>query len=168
MHVRWHRWYKLLAGMILTGIPLLLLAGNLQPVIPQVPASKATHCVEPTEVMRRDHMKFILHQRDQTVHNGIRTSKYSLKQCINCHVNPDENGEFPHYALGNEKHFCSSCHTYAAVNIDCFQCHRDTPSESAPVSHENMQSGMNNPENDPGLFTINDLKLSKEMPGKLP
>ncbi len=168
MRARRHGWYKLLAGMIVTGIPLLLLAGNLQPVVPQVPASKATQCVEPTEIMRRDHMEFILHQRDKTVHSGIRTTKHSLEQCINCHVNPDENGEYPHYALGSEEHFCSSCHTYAAVKIDCFQCHRDTPSESALTPNAKLQSGMGDTQHDPGLFTINDLKLSSERPSAAP
>ena len=169
MRARWHGWCKLLVGLVvLTIIPLLVLAGDLQPVVPRVPAGKATQCVEPTEIMRRDHMEFILHQRDKTVHSGIRTSKYSLKQCINCHVNPDASGEYPHYALGNEEHFCSSCHTYAAVKIDCFQCHRDTPDGSAPVSHAKLQSGMGDTRHDPGLFTINDLKLSSERPSAAP
>ena len=82
-------------------------------------------CVEPTDVMRKNHMEFILHQRDETVHEGIRTSKHSLKQCVSCHAVKNDQGEYVH--VDDSKHFCVSCHEYAAVNIDCFQCHADTP-----------------------------------------
>ena len=80
-------------------------------------------CVEPTEEMRKNHMEYILDQRDATVHAGIRTKQHSLTECINCHVSdaPDA----PH--VDSEKHFCNSCHTYVGVSIDCFQCHADRP-----------------------------------------
>ena len=83
-------------------------------------------CVEPTEEMRKNHMEYILDQRDATVHEGIRTRQYSLEECINCHVSdaPDA----PRYE--SEKHFCNSCHTFASVSIDCFQCHADRPVKS--------------------------------------
>ena len=85
--------------------------------------SEAQGCVEPTDEMRTNHMEYILDQRDATVHEGIRTKQYSLVECINCHVSdaPDA----PRYE--SEKHFCNSCHTYASVSIDCFQCHADRP-----------------------------------------
>ena len=88
--------------------------------------SEAQGCVEPTEDMRANHMEYILDQRDATVHEGIRTKQHSLVECINCHVSdaPDA----PRYE--SEKHFCNSCHTYAAVSIDCFQCHADRPVKS--------------------------------------
>ena len=119
---------RLAAGAALLALlPLLAIAGGRVPLpyIPAVPEEKGTQCVEDTDVMRRNHMEFILHQRDDTVHQGIRTKKHSLKGCIDCHVNPTEDGGYPDY--GSEEHFCSSCHTYAAVNIDCFQCHNDEP-----------------------------------------
>lgn len=83
-------------------------------------------CVEPTADMRTNHMDYIHDQRDATMHEGIRTKQYSLTECINCHVSaaPDA----PHY--DSEKHFCNSCHTYAGVRIDCFQCHADRPVNS--------------------------------------
>jgi hypothetical protein len=74
-------------------------------------------CVEEEDVMRRRHMEFILHQRDKTQRHGIRTSKYSLKNCINCHADPETKS-----VLG-KKGFCQECHSYAAVTIDCFSCH---------------------------------------------
>ena len=96
-------------------------------------------CVEPTDVMRRSHMDFILHQRDETMHRGIRTSKHSLKNCVNCHADPVSGS-----VLGKNG-FCSSCHHYAAVHIDCFGCHTDKPEAAAkkvaapirPSSHRN-------------------------------
>ena len=88
--------------------------------------SGAQGCVEPTDEMRANHMEYILDQRDATVHEGIRTKQYSLVECINCHVSdaPDA----PRY--DSEKHFCNSCHTFASVSIDCFQCHADRPVKS--------------------------------------
>ena len=88
--------------------------------------SDAQGCVEPTDEMRANHMEYILDQRDATVHEGIRTKQYSLVECINCHVSdaPDA----PRY--DSEKHFCNSCHTFASVSIDCFQCHADRPVKS--------------------------------------
>ena len=87
-----------------------------------VPAFKANtdkgeQCVEATEVMRRDHMKFILHQRDKTVHDGIRTTKHSFKNCVDCHADTKTGS-----VLGKDG-FCESCHRYAAVKLDCFECH---------------------------------------------
>jgi len=83
----------------------------------QIDRAKAAKCVEPTEVMRRSHMDFILHQRDETMHRGIRTVKHSLKNCVNCHADATTGS-----VLGKNG-FCESCHNYAAVSIDCFSCH---------------------------------------------
>jgi len=106
-------------------------------IVPEIPAaqhrfSDTQGCVEPTEEMRRNHMKKILHKRDLTMHEGIRTRQYSLKECINCHVSAAPDAP----RVSSEKHFCNSCHTYAAVEIDCFQCHADRPvnaSQGNPV-----------------------------------
>ena len=88
--------------------------------------SDTQDCVEPTADMRKNHMDYIRDQRDATMHEGIRTKQYSLVECINCHVSdaPDA----PH--IDSEQHFCNSCHTYASVSIDCFQCHADRPVKS--------------------------------------
>lgn len=82
-------------------------------------------CVEPTEVMRSQHMKFLLHHRDETVLFGIRTKKYSLKNCISCHVSEDQAGNY--IRINSEGQFCQECHEEAAVHLDCFQCHATTP-----------------------------------------
>lgn len=85
-------------------------------------------CVEPTDVMRRNHMQFILHQRDMTMHQGVRTTQHSLKNCVNCHADPKTGS-----VLGKEG-FCESCHRYAAVSIDCFSCHSSEREASATAA----------------------------------
>jgi hypothetical protein len=55
------------------------------------------------------------------MHRGIRTSKHSFKNCVNCHADSKSNS-----VLGQDG-FCQSCHTYAAVKIDCFECHTSAP-----------------------------------------
>lgn len=113
-----------LAGAALSSA--LLLGGcEAEALGPEIPPAKGEQCVEPTEVMRRSHMEFILHQRDDTVHDGIRSSKHSLEGCLDCHVQPTAEGKYPRFP--DKDHFCSSCHIYAAVEIDCFQCHADHP-----------------------------------------
>ena len=75
-------------------------------------------CVEDTAFMRKNHMKLLLHQRDETVHKGIRTEKHSLKNCVNCHASTKDER-----VVGTDEHFCQGCHTYAAVKMDCWECH---------------------------------------------
>jgi hypothetical protein len=87
--------------------------------LPAAHARQGDKCVEPTEVMRRDHMDMILHQRDETMHRGIRTVKHSLKGCVDCHADPKTGS-----VLGKDG-FCAACHAYTAVSIDCFSCHTD-------------------------------------------
>ena len=74
-------------------------------------------CVAPVAEMRRDHMTMLLHQRDGTVHQGLRDAPFSLKKCIDCHASRETGS-----VLGKDG-FCSSCHSYASVSIDCFECH---------------------------------------------
>lgn len=94
-------------------------------------------CVEPIDIIRRNHGHFLKHQRDDTMHQGIRTQQHSLVECIDCHVTSDVQGNYPDIKEGAE-HFCRSCHVYAAVTIDCFQCHASKPEvpSSDPVSTE--------------------------------
>ena len=96
---------------------------------PSVKIEKDGTCVAPTAEMRRDHMKMLLHQRDRTLRQGIRESRYSLKNCVDCHASRETGS-----VLGKEG-FCSSCHAYASVSLDCFECHtplRQTRAASAP------------------------------------
>ncbi len=104
---------------------------------PAKPAD-AADCVEPLEVMRRDHMKFLLHQRDTTVLDGNRDKKYSLVGCIDCHNPANANEEIVRYE--DPQHFCASCHNYASVKIDCFECHADRGLSNSQQSHLSMQA----------------------------
>ncbi len=84
-------------------------------------------CVEETSFMRKNHMKLLMHQRDETMHKGIRTEKHSLQKCINCHASSKDDS-----VLGSNEHFCQGCHTYAAVKLDCWECHASKPKQAAP------------------------------------
>lgn len=85
-------------------------------------AVKGEQCVEDADFMRRNHMKLLNHQRDKTVIEGVRTKKHSLKECINCHAS-----ETTGSVAAAKDDFCVSCHSYAAVKIDCFDCHSTKP-----------------------------------------
>jgi len=87
--------------------------------------SDESECVAPVSDMRRHHMNYILHQRDDTVREGIRTRQFALEECINCHAVKDESGEY--VRVEDDRHFCSTCHTYTSTKIDCFECHADVP-----------------------------------------
>jgi hypothetical protein len=84
---------------------------------PVVLIERPGQCVEATEVMRRDHMKILAHQRDRTVREGVRTRAHSLAGCVDCHASSKTGS-----VLGAEG-FCQSCHAYAGVRLDCFECH---------------------------------------------
>jgi len=98
-------------------------------------AVKGEQCVEPNDYMRRNHMKLLMHQRDETVIEGVRTKKYSLKECINCHAS-EKTGS----VAKSQDDFCVSCHSYAAVKIDCFECHSTKPQGSVAMHPLNAES----------------------------
>ncbi len=121
----------------LFAVSAVYAAGPAKPSRVPVPAisvnkDKAEKCVEPTGEMRRNHMKYIMHQRDETMHQGIRTSKHSLKNCVECHADPKTGS-----VLGKDG-FCSTCHQYAAVTIDCFSCHTDKAEKRAAASEPGL------------------------------
>ncbi len=126
--------------------------------MPELPKAKGERCVEPTEVMRRRHMEFILHQRDETVHRGIRTQKHRFVNCIDCHVQRNASGDWPRHT--DDDHFCSVCHRYAGVSMDCFQCHADRPQEAYRRTGETARRGSR------ARLSLRDLQrtLSREEP----
>jgi len=111
----------------LTGLVLLSTSAVAETPFPTIhePTDESVKCIQPEDVMRREHMHYILHERDETMHEGIRGEPESLANCINCHVEPNEKGEIA--GIESDEHFCNACHQYAAVQIDCFQCHADRP-----------------------------------------
>lgn len=124
----------LLAAVVMAVLMEVVMAATPAPAqdkttarvpLPAVKIEKGDKCVEPTDEMLRNHMNMLFHQREETVRRGIRTPRYSLKGCIECHANPTT-----HSVIGKDG-FCESCHTYAAVRIDCFECHSPSPRPTA-------------------------------------
>jgi hypothetical protein len=113
MRLRW--FFAALLALAVLGAGAALAA---EPVIPK---GKGESCVEDTAFMRRNHMSLLMHQRDATMHQGIRAKAHSLKECLTCHAVPDARG-MP-VSVESKDHFCNSCHGYAAVQVDCFECH---------------------------------------------
>ena len=88
-------------------------------------ADRLDACVAPTAFMRRNHFELIQHQRDVTVHQGIRKTDNSLAGCVDCHVRSDEAGN--HVPVNSPGEFCAGCHKYAGASLDCFACHATKP-----------------------------------------
>jgi predicted CXXCH cytochrome family protein len=109
-------------------------------LVPHPPKGKGEHCVADTEFMRRYHMTMMKHQRDETVHEGVRGNPYSIAACVDCHAVKGAGGQ--PVAYEDPKHFCRSCHDYAAVSIDCFECHASRPgAKSLAESSETGAAG---------------------------
>ena len=119
------------AGLVAVGLAWALvaqvaLAAEMKTyVVAGSQAATLDSCVEPTDIMRRKHMEFIQHQRDKTVHGGIRSSKHSLSGCVDCHVRDEpDGGAVP---IHQKQEFCGACHAFTAVNLNCFDCHAAVP-----------------------------------------
>ena len=123
------RRYAIALGAVVLASLLGLTVANGDVPYPDISRGKGATCVEDTDFMRRNHMKLLMHQRDDTMHKGIRSKQHSLKECIDCHAVPGSDSK--PVTVNDPKHFCRACHDYAAVNIDCFQCHASRPSPEA-------------------------------------
>ncbi len=106
-------------ALLLAGAALLAVAGT---TAPPVERAQAGPCVADPAVMRREHMDLLRHQRDRTVHLGERGAPASLQACIACHASTRTGS-----VAASEGDFCVACHRYAAVQIDCFECHASRP-----------------------------------------
>jgi hypothetical protein len=132
------------AGLVAAGLVWALavqtvLADDAKSFVkPGSRAAGTAACVEPTDLMRRNHMELIKHQRDATVHHGIRSTKHSLAGCIDCHVSRDEAGHA--VAVNADHQFCNACHAFAAVDVNCFDCHAAIP-RGEPVSDAAARRG---------------------------
>jgi len=99
---------------------------------PSISVDRSTQCIDSPEVMRRTHMDMLKHQRDRTVRQGVRGEKVDLNRCIECHAGPGA-GAAAGSAIGSPDAFCESCHRYAAVKLDCFECHQPRPGGAQPA-----------------------------------
>lgn len=114
------------AALLLAGSaagPLALASG------PALDAARSGPCVEDPKLMRRSHPDFLKHGRDDTVRKGVRGIRHSLAACVDCHASKADGR-----VLGSERHFCQGCHTYAAVKVDCFDCHASTARPQATAA----------------------------------
>jgi len=134
------------ASLMLLLVSLLGLSGcNNEPPEIETKIAKAVNKFDTDEQtkahvadMRKYHMDRLMHKRDQTVHEGIRTPKYSLKVCINCHVPaPTAEKTVTHK---DSEHFCVTCHEYVSVQLDCFQCHASHPDKPEIANAMKTQS----------------------------
>jgi hypothetical protein len=123
-----------LVGM-LSGVPggasSALAAEGAASRVPQptVAISAPGKCVEDTQFMLRNHMEVLKHHRDRTVREGVRTTQHSLANCVACHASR-ETGR----VTGSKDAFCESCHRFAAVTLDCFECHTDKASAAVAAA----------------------------------
>ncbi len=125
---------KLLLQFILAGVLAGVFCLNATaagdtplPVLPK--ATKGERCIAPIETVRRQHMVLLKHQREDTMRRGLRPEgRYSLKGCIDCHVQKDTGGNY--IPVNGPGQFCHGCHDYAAViTLDCFSCHASKPAD---------------------------------------
>jgi hypothetical protein len=107
------------AALLAISLPAAAAAPGLGPAIEPATGGQ---CVEDPAYMRRNHMELLKHQRDDTLRGGVRQARYSLKDCITCHAS-----KTTHSVTASDGNFCQSCHLYAAVKIDCFECHANQP-----------------------------------------
>ena len=121
-------WTRLAATLLSLMFATAVYAAE-KPHIPKLDVGKGGQCVEDPKLMRKIHMNLLKHERDETVHKGIRGEKYSLAGCIDCHASTKTNS-----VLGGNEAFCQGCHVYAAVKLDCFECHTSKRKVTAEVS----------------------------------
>ncbi|HWD21840.1 MAG TPA: hypothetical protein VG591_01795 [Burkholderiales bacterium] len=108
---------RIAAAILAAALALAAAADTGRVSQPVIKIERGEACVASVPEMRRDHMKMLLHQRDRTMREGVRTTRFSLKGCVECHAAAKTGS-----VLGKDG-FCSSCHEYAAVRMDCFECH---------------------------------------------
>jgi predicted CXXCH cytochrome family protein len=97
-------------------------SGSLEP---HVEPGRGKQCIADPATMRRQHMTMLKHQRDDTVRAGVRGEPASLKACVECHASKATGS-----VAAARTDFCVSCHSYAAVKVDCFECHSGRPQGS--------------------------------------
>lgn len=129
---------RLLAVLAFAMLALPGLAQDRMSVGPVIPEATGEPHPEGNEYMRRWHMKMMRHDRDLTMYDGDRAVNASLAECFDCHTVRDDAGTPVTYA--DARHFCRTCHDYAAVQVDCFDCHRSTPEDfDEPASHAALE-----------------------------
>lgn len=132
----WLRLAVLAAAAALMAVPSLEAAAGVD--LPKLDlgkiAGKGDKCVEDTQFMRRNHMDLLKHQRNETMRKGIRTTRHSLKKCVECHAS-EKTGS----VAASKQDFCAACHGFAGVKLDCWDCHATKPGKQ-PARQAGMPS----------------------------
>ncbi|MDA8217759.1 MAG: sulfate reduction electron transfer complex DsrMKJOP subunit DsrJ [Dehalococcoidales bacterium] len=114
---------KIIPGLIIfVGLitsPFWYNAATGMAAAPQLAApTTATQCVEPADWMRANHFNLLYQWREDVVRNDNRVYTASdgktydeslTNTCLSCHT--------------DKAAFCDSCHTYADVSPNCWDCH---------------------------------------------
>jgi len=124
--VNWLRLAVLVGVAALIAVPSYEAAAGVN--LPKLERGKGEACVEDVATMRRHHMNMLQHQRDKTTRQGIRTTRHSLKGCVECHA-----GSKTGSVASVKEDFCMACHVYTAVKLDCWDCHAAEPAAKPPA-----------------------------------
>ena len=119
---------KIIAGLVvffaLVSFPFFINKGksieSAQPSLdtPLINSLEIKECIETKDTMKAGHMKILDEWRDEAIRNGNRElikvggrifEKSLQNGCMQCH--------------SNKKKFCDECHSYAAVDPYCWDCH---------------------------------------------
>lgn len=117
---KWLRLAVLAGAAVLVAAPAQEATAGVD--LPKLERGKGEKCVEETQFMRRNHMDLLKHHRDDTLRRGIRTTKHSLKGCVECHAS-EKTGS----VAASKEDFCAACHSFASVKLDCWDCHATKP-----------------------------------------
>lgn len=120
------RFAKGLKALVLLGAALAVAAPAWNAAAgvdaPKPRHAKGERCVEDTDFMRRNHMELLKQHRNETLRQGIRTTRHSLKGCVECHVS-EKTGS----VASSKDDFCMGCHSFTSVKLDCWDCHATKP-----------------------------------------
>jgi hypothetical protein len=124
--------WLVLACTAWTGTALAQATATSRVPVPAIEKARGEPCVADPAFMRLNHMDLLKHQRNETVHRGVRDPRSSLKGCIECHASSTTGS-----VAAAPTDFCASCHAYTAVKVDCFECHASNPAATAalPANH---------------------------------
>jgi hypothetical protein len=142
--------------LLLAFLAVIALAGGAAGggLGPAVPAATGDPHPEGAEYWRLHHMDMLQHDRDLVLRDGMRDVQASIGTCFDCHAVKDEAGN--DVTAEDPRHFCRVCHDYAAVEVDCFMCHRSTPDEDK--AYRSMAQST-----DPNSITAYLARVAKEM-----
>ena len=133
---RFAHWLKLavLLGVVaVSAAPLQQASAEVN--LPGLDNHKGAKCVDDEDYIRRHHPDLLKHHRDEVVHQGIRTQKYSLEGCVECHASKKTGS-----VAAAKDDFCVTCHTYVGVQLTCWDCHASKPGKSGVEPSEAVRT----------------------------